>query len=100
MNNVKPIENVLSRLKGVKRQGADQYLAHCPAHLDKEASLSVKEASNGNVLLYCHAGCNVNGILKAIGLEMRDLFLNIPILKRVNTLGFIVAAPKWKVCAT
>jgi putative DNA primase/helicase len=31
---------------------------HCPAHSDRNASLSISEGRDGKVLVYCHAGCS------------------------------------------
>lgn len=69
-----PIDNILSRLDKVKPNGASKWLACCPAHDDKNPSLSIKEADNGTVLLKCWAGCSAAEITGAVGLELRDLF--------------------------
>ncbi len=70
-----PIDNVLSRLSNVTEKGENQYLATCPAHDDKDPSLSVKEVAGGTVLLKCHAGCTALEIVSAINLSMQDLFI-------------------------
>jgi len=67
------LNDFLARLKGVKRNGSSQYDALCPAHADKEQSLSVSE-KDGKILLHCHAGCSTDSILGVLGLEMWDLF--------------------------
>src|SRR5262249_51337398 len=41
---------------------------------DRVPSLSIKEGSDGRVLLHCHAGCSIDDILRALGLARRDLF--------------------------
>ena len=47
----------------------------CPAHDDTQASLSITpDDANQKILLHCHAGCSVNQIVAAMGLEIRDLF--------------------------
>jgi putative DNA primase/helicase len=69
-----PLEKVLSRLHGVKPCGEGQYKALCPAHDDKNPSLSVTEAADGKVLIRCHAGCDYRSIVKAVGLETTELF--------------------------
>lgn len=48
--------------------------AHCPAHSDGNASLSVTEGSDGRILIHCHAGCSVESIVGALGLKLADLF--------------------------
>ncbi len=69
----RPIDLVLSRLDGVRRTG-DGYTAHCPAHDDRQQSLSIGEGRNGEVLLHCFAGCRTEDIVAALGLAMSDLF--------------------------
>lgn len=69
-----PIDRILSSLGKVERQGANGWLALCPAHADKVSSLSVKLSTDGKVLLHCHAGCETNTIVTELGLEMKDLF--------------------------
>lgn len=67
------LDNVLSRLYGVKHQANGSYTARCPSHDDKTASLSITE-KDGKILLYCHAGCETGAILQAVALKMSDLF--------------------------
>ena len=70
---MKPIQHVLARLKGVRRQG-DGWTARCPAHDDHQPSLSITETAAGKVLLNCFAGCSAETILGALGLTWQDLF--------------------------
>lgn len=72
------IENVLTRFDGVTRCHDNQYTAKCPAHDDKNASLSVSVGKNGKTLLHCHAGCNIKDICSAIGIKESDLFPDQP----------------------
>jgi putative DNA primase/helicase len=67
------LDSVLSRLKNVRRVRGG-WTAVCPAHEDRRPSLSVSVGADGRVLLHCHAGCNVEDVASALGLEMRDLF--------------------------
>lgn len=67
------LEDVLRRLEGVKRSGGG-YSARCPAHDDKNASLSIKQGGNGGIVLHCHAGCTPEQVVGALGLSMKDLF--------------------------
>lgn len=48
--------------------------AKCPAHEDKVASLSIHTEEDGKVLLHCHAGCEPEAVLRAVGLKLSDLF--------------------------
>ncbi len=68
-----PLGRVLTRLANVQPTGG-QWSARCPAHHDRNNSLSVARADNGNVLMYCHAGCGVEAVVDALGLRMSDLF--------------------------
>ena len=70
----RPIDLVVSKLHGVRRSGAG-YIARCPYHNDSEPSLAISEGKDGRVLLHCHAGCEFDDILNAIGLEAKDLFV-------------------------
>jgi hypothetical protein len=69
----RPITRVLERLKGARRSGSN-YNAKCPAHEDREPSLSIKEGNDGRVLLNCHKGCSTEAVVQALGLQMTDLF--------------------------
>ena len=67
------IENILSRLQGVKKTGNNSWLARCCAHEDRSPSLSISEKDNGIILLHCFAGCSIDEITGAVGLEVKDL---------------------------
>lgn len=60
--------------RGPIRETATALTARCPAHDDRAPSLSVTEADDGRVLVYCHAGCETETIVAALGLTMADLF--------------------------
>lgn len=64
---------LLAWLDGV-RPVKGGWQARCPAHDDRNPSLSISER-NGKILLCCHAGCSVESILEALGLTMSDLFV-------------------------
>lgn len=49
-------------------------MARCPAHKDNSPSLSVAEKGD-KILIFCHAGCDRDSILSALGIEISDLFL-------------------------
>ena len=67
------LETILSKLDKVKRQGKG-YIACCPAHEDRNPSLSMVEAEDGRILIKCFAGCSTLSILGVMGLTMSDLF--------------------------
>ena len=66
------IQEVLSKLQGGKQSGG-QWTARCPAHEDKENSLSIGE-KDGKILLHCFAGCETAAICEALGVHISDLF--------------------------
>ena len=65
--------NLLNQLSRVKKTGADRWMACCPAHQDKTASLSIKDLPDGRMLLHCFAGCEPDAVLAAIGLTFADI---------------------------
>jgi putative DNA primase/helicase len=70
------LENVLSRLRGVVRNG-ERFMALCPGHEDRNQSLSVKDGDKA-VLIKCHAECSTESVLTKLGLTMGDLFFGAP----------------------
>ena len=64
---------VLSLVHGAKQTG-NGWVAPCPAHDDRNPSLSIAQGDNGCVLLKCHAGCETHAIVAALGLRESDLF--------------------------
>lgn len=71
-------EVLLSRLSSVRQTAPDRWLARCPAHADKTASLSVRELPDGRTLVHCFAGCGVDAVLAGANFEMQDLFPERP----------------------
>ncbi len=71
------INEILHRLQGVKG-GGGQWSARCPAHDDRENSLSVAVGDDRRILFHCHAGCSVEEIARALGLSVKDLFEDKP----------------------
>jgi hypothetical protein len=72
-----PIDNILSSLENVIETQKYQYRAKCPVHQKSNSqsrTLSIKEATDGNVLLHCFGGCDYEEVLSAIGLEKKHLF--------------------------
>ena len=66
-------EEILSHFQ-VKKYGNGKVQALCPAHPDKEASLTITQGNGGMTLLKCHAGCSSESVVLAAGLKMADLF--------------------------
>ena len=74
-----PVRTVMDALEvagcSPRRSGGGMSF-RCPCHDDKDPSGSLNEGKDGSALIYCHV-CGKDGtpkIVKAIGLEMSDLF--------------------------
>ena len=65
---------LLNRLDHVVKKSSGRWIARCPVHPDQSPSLSIRETSDGIVLIKCFAGCGAVDIVAAAGLEMKDLF--------------------------
>jgi len=53
--------NIARALRG-RKVGAS-WMACCPAHEDREPSLSIGRSNNGKLLVHCHAGCNQHDVI-------------------------------------
>ncbi len=69
-----PLDTILDRLENVRTMAGGERSARCPAHDDRNNSLSVGTGEGGRVLLKCHAGCTTEAIVGALGLTIADLF--------------------------
>ena len=67
------INNLISRLEGIKKTGSHSWICKCPAHQDRTASLHIKDDGDDKILLNCFAGCDTYSILKSIGLDWQDV---------------------------
>ncbi|HUU25090.1 MAG TPA: toprim domain-containing protein, partial [Methyloceanibacter sp.] len=47
------------------RKAGQGWTARCPAHDDREPSLSIRESDDGKVLVRCHAGCDQERVIAA-----------------------------------
>ncbi len=65
-------DEFLTRLQGVRRSGQG-HIARCPAHDDRRQSLSISTGTDGRILLRCHAGCETEAVVGAMGLTLADL---------------------------
>jgi len=68
------LDALLGQLADVGSAGSDEWRARCPAHDDRDPSLSVS-VRDDKILLHCHAGCTTEAVVSAVGMEMSDLFL-------------------------
>ena len=56
-------ETIAKALGG--RKAGSGWTARCPAHDDREPSLSIRDA-DGKVLVHCHAGCDQRDVIAAL----------------------------------
>lgn len=61
-------EEIAARLNA-RRVGPRHWVARCPAHDDRNPSLSIGVGSSGQPLLHCFSGCDFREICAAIGVE-------------------------------
>ena len=64
---------LLAHLEGMRQTGPDRWMACCPAHNDRNPSLSIALTADGRILLNCFAGCSFDDVIRASGLAIRDL---------------------------
>lgn len=67
------VDRLLSSLRKVKQTGQGEWVACCSAHDDRSPSLSIKETSDGMVLIHCFAGCSPLEVLNAVGMTFEDV---------------------------
>ncbi len=67
-------DTLLARLDGVRKTGPDRWLARCPAHDDRQASLAIRELPDGRVLVKCFAECETECVLSTVGLDFSALY--------------------------
>lgn len=71
------LTEILYKIKAVTgyapRRSGKGWQCRCPSHEDRQASLSLSAGDDGRVLLHCHAGCEAESVVAALGLGMADL---------------------------
>ena len=79
---------IIAKAPGGCRAGAG-WVAQCPAHDDRTPSLSVRDFTDGKVLLRCHAGCEQGRVIAALrarnlwtGFRLNSLRAARPIVER------------------
>lgn len=59
------IAETVAKALGGRKLGSG-WMARCPAHDDREPSLSIRQSDNGKVLVRCHAGCEQHRVIAAL----------------------------------
>ncbi|TVQ62519.1 MAG: DUF3987 domain-containing protein [Phycisphaerales bacterium] len=76
-----PVNRILSALREhghTPKRSGEGWSCRCPAHDDRNPSLSIGTGDNGKVLVKCQRGCDTSDVLRAIGLKWSDLFADDP----------------------
>lgn len=76
-----PVQRILTALREhghEPRKAGAGWCCKCPAHDDRNPSLSIHAGDDGRALVNCHAGCTVDAVCGAIGLRPADLFTPDP----------------------
>lgn len=70
-----PLDLVLSRLEKPREVAPGRWRACCPAHDGKNKSaLAISHGDTDAVLIHCFAGCDAEAVVRAMGLDMADLY--------------------------
>jgi hypothetical protein len=56
------------------RDTSTGWMACCPAHDDRNPSLSMQVTTDGVILLHCFRGCDTEDVCEALGIKVSDLF--------------------------
>lgn len=92
-----PTEHVLQRLQdgGYRTQRAPGgWTAQCPAHDDRNPSMSLGTGKDGRALIHCHAGCSIVDILNALELPTGAIFTDWDPYK--TNSGTITSLRAWR----
>ena len=66
------LQELLTHFEVSRKLSNTSYQCKCPSHSDGKASLTISE-EKGTILIHCHAGCDTEDILAAVGLTFQDL---------------------------
>lgn len=67
------VSDFISRLDKVRQTGPGRWMASCPAHDDRNPSMTIAEGDDGRVLIHDFGGCSVEEIVGAVGLTLSDI---------------------------
>ncbi len=73
---IAPLERILTALREhghEPRKAGAGWCCRCPAHDDRNPSLTIDAGDDGGVVWKCHRGCDQEAVIAAVGLTFRDL---------------------------
>ena len=79
MSGVEVVLSMLDKVKSVGGRGQKQWVSLCPAHDDRDPSLTISEGHDGKVLMTCFRGCEFNEILSSLGVTYQQINPSEPI---------------------
>lgn len=83
------LTEIIKRFESPKPNGRNSYMVKCPCHNDHTQSLCISEKAD-KILMNCFAGCSPEDIIRATGLDMKDLFLGSkPLACRPKNVEYI-----------
>ena len=85
------LEKIEKTTRFTPKRNNNGYIAKCPAHDDKNPSLSISESRDKKLLLKCFTGCSVENICRACNINVSDLFSELP--KKYNALNTNIKMP-------
>ena len=95
MTDNEVFENNLQHFK-ISKMGRGKAQCVCPAHADKQASLTVTKG-NKCTLFHCHAGCTIESILSAAGLDMQATFYDDRPQRKSDWRSYVESREKRKI---
>lgn len=84
--NMPPDDFLGQYFRGIRNTGPDQWVALCPAHGDKNPSLSITRGED-RYLFYCHAGCAYEEIVEKAGARQSEFFFNSDGINQQSSAG-------------
>jgi len=74
MNAAMTYEEILSHFPGTRKpNGQGGFMVPCPAHEDKDPSLSITPSNGSGTLFHDFGGCDTESVLAAVGLTFKDI---------------------------
>ena len=74
ITSTRPIDRLLPLLRDVHKVSCAGWRATCPNSHAGKGGLSIAEAEDGRLLVHCFKSCDASDVLRAVGLELADLY--------------------------
>jgi hypothetical protein len=67
------IRELIAKLEDARQKGDTKWMARCPAHDDRNRSLSIG-VQDDRLLIHCFGGCSFKEVVASLGVAEKDLF--------------------------